>query len=710
MKPFLHHYLRLDARSLGLFRILFGIGLLIDLRSRWRYLGDFYSNDGVLPNHNHIFNLKNEGRLVWSALHAFSTSGESFVAFGFIAFFYVMFLLGWKTRAFQVLSLVSLVSLSARNILAAGPGDALAISMLALTVFLPLGSRFGVDAFAKTWAAARDAGHEDLNRRDDLPSADEVDRRRLPGWSPKSIAALGVLLQIALLMLAMAMAQRGVWRDGSGLGRALGVTLFASPTGFSVRDAGWIGALGRVVYWSQWAIPALLLIPVARGPMRMTAAALLVVHGMTYDLLTNLGIFGCTIAASGLLVVSSESWGRFATKHAASRVRTVIYDVDCGVCYQLCKILRRYDTARHLVFQGNDLLEAPKDAERPMLAWDEKTSTTVHEKLPQVEQDGKKVPVDSKLLESSVLAVSPDGVVATRGRAVRDVLRALPGLQWLGVVLSLPVVSSILDLAYDVFAKRRTGASVELGLAACGAPPADDAPRALPPLPPSTARRFAATGLVREVLGGVVVLSMLHASTHHGDVGFKTPDSAALEAMSWWLRTPARWDIMAPEPPATTEKLVLDALTRDERSVDLLTGEAPTLGFERPWTSGPMWARYADNIRKEEFRSYQAAFKTYTARRGPKWDTEAPEGRIVGVDALWVKQDLGSGQAQEPERLFRHGRGGKLSGASPATPIPRRELPAQPRSEDREPVDPTSPEAPKDLSKPAPVSPGQDLE
>ena len=117
-------------------------------------------------------------------------------------------------------------------------------------------------------------------------------------------------------------------------------------------------------------------------------------------------------------------------------------------------------------------------------------------------------------------------------------------------------VRESLDLAYDVFAKRRTGASVELGLAACGAPPADDAPRALPPLPPSTARRFAATGLVREVLGGVVVLSMLHASTHHGDVGFKTPDSPALEAMSWWLRTPARWDIMAPEPPATTEKLV----------------------------------------------------------------------------------------------------------------------------------------------------------
>jgi predicted DCC family thiol-disulfide oxidoreductase YuxK len=708
VKPFLHHYFRLDARSLGLFRFFFGVGLLLDLRERWRYLGDFYSNDGVLPNHNHIFNLKNEGRLVWSALHAFSTPGEAFVAFCAIAFFYVMFMVGWKTRAFQVLSLVSLVSLSARNILAAGPGDALAISMLALTMLLPLGSRFSIDAFARTWAAARDAGHEDLNRRDDLPSADDTDARRLPGWSPRSLAALGVLLQIALLMLAMAMAQRGVWRDGSGLGRALGVHLFASPTGFAVRDAGWIGALGRVVYWSQWAVPALLVIPVARGPVRMAAAALLVVHGMTYDLFTNLGLFGCTIAASGLLVVSSESWERFAKKHVAGRVRTVIYDVDCGVCYQLCKILRRYDTARHLVFQGNDLLASPEDADKPMLAWDEKSSKTVFAKLPDLDQDGKKVPIDAKLLESTVLAISPDGAVATRGGAVRDVLRAIPGLGWLGVIVGLPVVSTIMNVAYDAFARRRTGASGELGLAACGAPQAADVAHAAAPLAPSTARRFQVTALVREVLAAVLVLGVLHATTHDNDLGWKSPDSAALTKLSWWLRTPARWDIMAPEPPTVNEKLVLDALTRDERSLDLLTGAPPTLGFDQPFQDGPMWARYADNIRKEEFRSYQAAFKTYTSRRGPKWDFEAPESRITGVDALWVKQDVPSGQSHEPERLFRHGRGGKLTGASPATPVPRRELPAVPR--DTEPVDPTSPEAPKELQKPPPVSPGQDLE
>ena len=51
------HYLRIDARSLGLFRLAFGLVLLSDLVRRFRYLKDFYSNEGVLPNHNHLFNL-----------------------------------------------------------------------------------------------------------------------------------------------------------------------------------------------------------------------------------------------------------------------------------------------------------------------------------------------------------------------------------------------------------------------------------------------------------------------------------------------------------------------------------------------------------------------------------------------------------------------------------------------------------------------------
>src|SRR5262249_38674081 len=138
------HWLRIDARSLGLFRVVMGIVLIGDLIRRFRFAKELYSNDGVLPNHNHLYNLK-EGAQVWSVLHAFSSVAEAQTALVFLGFFYACFLIGWKTRAFQVAAALSLVSLASRNVLLDNAGDYLAIALLVFTCFLPLGSRFSLD-------------------------------------------------------------------------------------------------------------------------------------------------------------------------------------------------------------------------------------------------------------------------------------------------------------------------------------------------------------------------------------------------------------------------------------------------------------------------------------------------------------------------------------------------------------------------------------
>ena len=40
-----------------------GLVLIFDLLRRFRYIKEFYSNDGVLPNHNHLFNLRATGQV-----------------------------------------------------------------------------------------------------------------------------------------------------------------------------------------------------------------------------------------------------------------------------------------------------------------------------------------------------------------------------------------------------------------------------------------------------------------------------------------------------------------------------------------------------------------------------------------------------------------------------------------------------------------------
>ena len=190
-----NRYLRIDPRSLGLFRILFGLVLMIDLCQRWRWIAAFYSNDGVLPNHAHLFQLRESGR-VFSVFHAFSLRDETFAAFCGTLAFYVFFTLGWHTRVFAIASAVALVSLSGRNLLMNGIGDSLAISLLLVSVFLPLGARFSLDSLRHSFRATEERTANDLNDRT-TPSPIEVG---------PSLGALVLVLVVLVLVLAFLIA------------------------------------------------------------------------------------------------------------------------------------------------------------------------------------------------------------------------------------------------------------------------------------------------------------------------------------------------------------------------------------------------------------------------------------------------------------------------------------------------------------------------
>lgn len=672
MKHLLRHYLRIDPRSLGAFRIAFGLVLIRDLLARWRYIDDFYSNEGVLPNHNHLYNLKMEGRSVWSALHAMSTGGEATFGFCLILLFYVLFTFGFRTRAFQVMSLVSLVSLSARNLLAEGVGNYVAIALLAFTMLLPLGSRFSIDALRETTRLANDGSSKDLNRRT-RATDDDLDAHHAPGWSPTSLASLGLLLQIGLVYLAMAVQQTGAWRDGTALTKALHVTRLATPWGFAMRDSGILSILTPVLYYAQFAIPIAIFVPVLRGPSRGVAAVLMAVHGLVLGLFFNFGLFGWSLAAAGLLVVSSETWEKWATRTNPARARTVIYDADCGICFWICRLLKRLDTRRHLTFQGNDELEkeelSGQEPERVLRVFDPKSSKVVDKPLPSS--------VTDELCDKTVVVVSESGEVATRGRAVAEVLLALPGLVWLGRLLTLPGLSALADMAYDFVAPGRTRLSVELGLAACGAPSEKKdkvADPLLKPVPPSTLMRHRLTGAIREALAVVILATAFVQAAKVNKLPFQVPDSAALSKVAWYSRMIEKWDVLAPEPPTEQGLMVTDALTRDERGVDVLTGGAPKQSFDQPFTLGPMWSEYLARIQSDDYKGYQQVFKTYIGRMGPKWPAKENNDKLVGIDVYWMTgptMPTAGGAAPTLKRFFRQGRGGNAL-ASAAPPVPQR--------------------------------------
>src|SRR5689334_3381465 len=134
-------YFTVDARTLGLFRICFGLHLIANVYDRTKGSDAiaFYTNLGVMPNHFALY--APMGEHLWSLLFAFSTPVEVQVAFICILLVYAAYTAGYATKLMQILVVVCLLSLDNRN-LALQNGGIIVTNVVAVwTAFLPLGAR-----------------------------------------------------------------------------------------------------------------------------------------------------------------------------------------------------------------------------------------------------------------------------------------------------------------------------------------------------------------------------------------------------------------------------------------------------------------------------------------------------------------------------------------------------------------------------------------
>ncbi|MRG94785.1 DUF393 domain-containing protein [Polyangium spumosum] len=630
--------------------------LLGDLLRRWPWVRAFYSNEGVLPNHNHIFNLRDQGQ-VWSILHAFSSVGENHFAFALILLVYLGFLLGWKTRVFHALSLVCLVSLGSRNILLENQGNYAAVALLFFTLFLPLGSRFSVDALVKSLSSRDEKTDAELNDRP-RPTEAELAATRGPGWSPLSFAALAVTLQIVIILVASAAWHlQGSWRDGSGLHYALHVERWVSDIGARVQGApGASRGLSYLLLAAECVVPLLVLVPVARRVFRGIAVGLLVVYALTLGVLFSLGLYAWTLLAAAALLIPEESWDAFVRRFSAGRARSVLYDEDCGVCLWLARLAKRLDAHHHLTFQGNGDLEG--------LARGKADGAVERVDLP--------AGITAELVQDTIVVVDEKGTVFTRSRGIAEIVRALPFGRPLAFVMRLPGIGALLDVFYDAFARRRADISVLVGMDACGLPaPKDErdeeAAESLEVPSAERARRFV-TGGLREAFVFVLFVAALAQAAKENPLPFSIPQGKALAAIVTWPRMLERFDVLAVSA-AEDGVFVIDGQNRKGVSVDPLTGAPPAVDPSafNARKLGQLWNDYLNRVRQREYEPFQKALRDYLGKGGPALAGRAPDEQLMGYDAYWVRYTI-AGPGESPARvekgrdkLFTHSRGGRLA-------------------------------------------------
>lgn len=608
LRTLAHRYLRIDPRSLGAFRILFGLTLLADWCHRWRWLTAFYSNEGVLPNHNHLFHLRDGGR-VWSALHAFSQRDEAIAFFGVALVFYLLFTVGLFTRVATVAAAIAFVSMTGRNILLESPGDALAVSLLLFGVLLPLDARFSLDALRRSFAIREEHGVSDLNDRSS-PSPIEVGA---------SLSAFGMLLVVGLVPLAAALQQKGgAWARGDALYYALHTDRWLTGFGEAVRSKvplGLLAAWTKAWRSAEFAVLPLALVPVARRFVRPIAMAALALVGFTYWACFDLGAYGSAMLAAVPLLAPEELWE--AARKSPSPIR-VVYDEDCGICFWLARLLKRLDRRENVTFLGNGAIA-------------------------RGEVDPLPEGVTPEVADRTIVVIDAAGTAHLDAHAVARILRALPLLGWLGRLVALPGVNALVRRLYYRVAENRLDISVACGLGACGLPVVGataDAKEGEATVAPATLAWRLAKGAGDTAAAGFLLATFLSATEASNDLPWKTGlgNRDVLRGAASYTRISAGWGVFAPEPPTRNEAIVAIGTTRDDVEIDVLTGLAPDPDLTIPARHrlGPLWATYSERVQRDETTSFRQELRRYLMRGGRiADDKDAPAG-LTKVKTTWV--------------------------------------------------------------------------
>jgi predicted DCC family thiol-disulfide oxidoreductase YuxK len=619
-------YLGIDARSLALGRMAMAVVLIADLLRRVPWLRDFYSNEGLLPNHTVLW--RPPVRRMFSVFFMASLPEEAGIWFAIAGVCFFCLLIGWKTRLFHVLSFALATSLHSRILYAENWG-AVAVGVLLLwTLFLPLGQRFSVDAVLVSLRARPNETPQQL-----AAGAPPPDTRQAT-----SLAALGLLLQIAVIYWLSFLQEDGVtWRDGTALHYVLHQERMVTQLGLWAREHlpfSWIAAATHATLAIQAAAAPLILTPVFWRWTRAFAAALLTAMHAAIAATVDLGIFSLAMLAFQPFLLTEAQWTAAARRvPRRGRARTVFYDADCGFCWMAVRVLARLDVHRRLLW------------------------------LPNTQTPALPAAVDLPSLERTILVVDPATDRRwTRSDAFAEIFRALPLGGWWSWPLRLPGLRGVACRAYDAIAARRTRISIWLGLAACGAlssagrvSAASEVEDVTPPRGWSRSR----LPVLREI-GVALVFLVLAANLSVNNRAI--PPALRLARQPTWMAAAVSyahvvegWSLFGPDAPRTDETIYVDAVTREGRRVDpfnelgsrtaALPVEAVPVRLGQP----SFWSDYALHIPGTV--AYHQAFLEWILRYPDR--TRRPGDEIARFDAYVVEQDSPRPGDSQPTHVQR---------------------------------------------------------
>ncbi|MXV61543.1 HTTM domain-containing protein [Natronorubrum sp. JWXQ-INN-674] len=269
---------RVDTRTLAVFRMFVGLLIVVDVLLRSRNFTYFYTNDGVVPQSLATqFGPDN----AFSFYH-FTTDPTLIAALmGIQILIAIQLIVGYKTRIATILSFLFVISLDHHNPFVLSYADTLFRLLLFWAIFLPLGERWSIDAV-----------HADGKPRATIASI-------------ASALILGQMVYMYFLNWYHK-SQDELWTGGDATPLIMGLDDMTYLFAGYARQLPALLELGTYLWYYMLMFSWLLLVLVGRK--RMLLVALFVGGHASFILTVRIGAFPYVAMAGLLLFLQTQFW------------------------------------------------------------------------------------------------------------------------------------------------------------------------------------------------------------------------------------------------------------------------------------------------------------------------------------------------------------------------------------------------------------------
>ena len=594
LRKYVQKWLYVDTRVLALFRIIFGFLGLLDVLRRYHLIDVFYSTSGM--NFRRQVTSKYSIKY-FTLLDHFQTSTEVQLFFIITAICFFFLILGYRTRLFQVLCAIGLISIHNAAVILENGGDMTSNNYLIWTMFLPLGTSWSIDSLRKSLRGIPEYDVNDLNQKV-IPRSTHYFH----------FAYLACLVQLSMIYFYAGINKTAaMWKDGTAVFYAYQLETFLTPIGEWVSQYMSFELsyfMTHAAPHAQLFAPIAILFPIFQPWMRrMVFITFIGFHGLI-EICFGIGLFGWFMFSALLLLLSKEDINimKAMLSRCYNRKYTIFYDRDCGFCHFIARIIKRMDVFSRLTWADSPTgINYPTNLEN--------------------------------LLKNTIVIVDPKtDKVWTRHKGIARIISVLPFGFLFSWILCIPVLEKLFGYIYDLISNNRIHLSKTMGLPACGI--VDENLTSKPPKEDHVLFNMGRKGIL--VASNLVVLTLLIGAVDYSTTinkGYQkyfskeeeklkkakktTNHNSPRQKMKRILLYPRmyqNWNMFAPSVLRQEKWVIAEITFKDGEKLSLFKeNEKVEENFEYQYFTkkNQFWRKFFNRINKTSYKKYIPQFKKW---------------------------------------------------------------------------------------------------